>query len=180
MIDLASPLTLSPAELELAVKGILDAAGGDLASYQSQHLEPVQAHDGQYVIDVSIRFKALGADFRVLVECKHHRRAIERQDVQVLHSKVVATGAHKGMLFSTAGFQAGAVQFATAHGIALVQLVDGRSLWQTRSAGPPVAPPPWVDLPDIAGWLWRGDSRSVVSGRDGRYLREALGLGDPR
>ncbi|MBL0243278.1 MAG: restriction endonuclease, partial [Rhodoferax sp.] len=86
----ADPIEISPAEFELAVKGILDAASESLVSYQSKHLDALSAADGDYIIDVTATFKALGAEFCVLVECKHHKRKVERQDVQVLHAKLLS------------------------------------------------------------------------------------------
>jgi hypothetical protein len=41
-----------------------------------------------YEIDVSVRFEALGADFLVLVECKHQKRPVERERVQVLLDRI--------------------------------------------------------------------------------------------
>lgn len=169
-------LELTPQEYEFAVKSILDAAAVGLAEYESAHLHALPAHDGEYVVDVAVRFRALGADFRVLVECKHERRKVERQDVQILWSKVQSTGSHKGMVFSVAGFQSGAIAFADAHGIALVQLVDGASTWCTRSAGPQLPPPPWVTLPKYAGWWCHGNRMSLVSPEFNEYTKEALGF----
>ena len=128
----SDPISLTPREYELAVKSILDGAGVRLDQFQSQHLERLPGVDGDYVIDVTARFSALGADFLVLVECKNERRKTERHDVQVLRDKMQSIGAQKGMLFSTAGFQEGAIEYADAHKIALVQLVDGKSTWFTK------------------------------------------------
>lgn len=83
---LEDSISLSPEEFELAVKGILDSAAGSLVQYESAHLEPLAASDGEYIIDVTARFEALGAGFLVIVECKHHKRKVERQDVQILHA----------------------------------------------------------------------------------------------
>lgn len=166
--------TLTPQEYELAVKGILDGSGLGLQGYASKHLEPIQAPDGSYIFDVTARFSALGADFLVLVECKHERRKVERQDVQILHAKLVSTGAQKAMLFSIAGFQSGALDYAASHGIALVQLASGRSTWFTKSIGPTEAQPLWPKMPEYVGWWCDGDSRSVMSETDGEYTLEAL------
>lgn len=166
----------TPEEFELAVKGILDAAAGTLVNYQSSHLEHLQASDGKYVLDVVARFEALGAEFVVLVECKHQGRKVERQEVQVLHTKVQSLGAHKGMLFSTAGFQSGAIEYAGAHGIALVRLADGESVWMTRSAGPKPPPPPLARLPPYIGWWCHGSRISLLSSDFPEYTRQALGL----
>jgi hypothetical protein len=44
--------------------------------------------------------------------------------VQALHSKLVSVGAHKAMMFTTANYQRGAIEFAKAHGISLVRFTD--------------------------------------------------------
>lgn len=176
MPRLEDPINLSPEEFELAVKGILDAAAGSLVKYESKHLEPLVASDGEYIIDVTARFEALGADFLVLVECKHHKRKVERQDVQVLHSKLQSLGAQKAMLFSTAGFQSGAITHADVHGIALVQLANGSSSWFTKSEGAPTPPPSWIHLPTYIGWWCHGSSMAIMSEEYIQYTRQALGL----
>ncbi len=168
--------TLTPFEYELAVKAILDADGLSLQRYASGHLQPVSGVDGEYIIDVVATFDALGAAFVVLVECKHEKRKVERQDVQVLKSKLESTGAHKGMLFSISGFQRGAVEYADVHGIALVQLVDGFSTWHTRSIGLDSPPPTWQKLPRYVGWWHHGSHRAVLSAYDSKYTQRALDL----
>ncbi|MBK6323700.1 restriction endonuclease [Candidatus Aalborgicola defluviihabitans] len=172
----ADPIEISPAEFELAVKGILDAASESLVSYQSKHLDALSAADGDYIIDVTATFKALGAEFCVLVECKHHKRKVERQDVQVLHAKLLSLGAQKAMLFSTSAFQSGAIEFADAHGIALVQLASGASTWFTRSAGETSPPPAWANNSTYVGWWHHGNCRTVLSDERAEYIRQALGI----
>ena len=171
-------LSVTPRDYELLVKGILDAAASGVVDYRSEHLASLDGTDGEYVIDVVATFSALGAKFVVLVECKHHARKIERQDVQVLHSKLQSLGAHKGMLFSVSGFQSGAVEYAAAHGIALVEVATGVSNWHTRSSGPPSPSPPWVHTPNYIGWLCSGNTRSLLSEDHSEYTRTFLGLGE--
>lgn len=169
-------LKLTPREYELEIKHILDGAGLGLAEFQSDHLEAVRGVDGSYVIDVAVRFSALGANFLVLVECKHEKRKVERQDVQVLHDKIRSTGAQKGMLFSIVGFQKGAIEYADTHGIALVRLASGASTWFTKSAGPQTLPPSWANIPKYVGWWCHEDSMSVMSSDISEYTRKALGF----
>jgi restriction system protein len=171
-------MTLTPRDFELLVQGILDAASGSLVDYRSEHLASLASGDGEYVIDVVATFSALGATFVVLVECKHQARPVERQDVQVLHSKLQSLGAQKAMLFATAAFQSGAVDFAAVHGIALVEVASAASNWHTRAAGPPTPPPPWVKLPKHIGWLCQGNRRSLLSSYCAEYTRTFLGLGE--
>lgn len=178
MRDLEQPLSISPRDYELLVKGILDAAGRELVEYRSEHLALMNGVDGEYVIDVVAKFSALGAHFLVLVECKHQVRRIERHDVQVLHTKILSLAAHKGMMFSVSGFQSGAVEYAAAHGIALVEVATGVSNWHTRSAELPTPPPPWVSIPKYIGWLRQGNTRSLLSEGHGEYTRRFLGFGE--
>lgn len=172
-----APPTLTPTEYELAVRQILDGAGLGLTDVRSTHLDKVRGVDGEYVIDVAVRFSALGASFLVLVECKHERRKVERQDVQILHDKIRSTGAQKGMLFSIAGFQSGALDYAGVHGIALVQLADGASTWFTKGFGHATPIRSHGRVPHYVGWWCHGKNMSVMSPEIGEYTREALGFG---
>jgi len=60
--------------------------------------------------------------------------------VQILYDRLRAVGGHKGMIFSTAKFQKGAIEFAQTHGIALIQMIDKDILspvsyyWAERSS----------------------------------------------
>ena len=147
--------SISPDEYEREVAALLQALGRDLPGFQVQHQETVSTPDGSYRIDVTARFSQLGADFLILVECKDHARPVERKDVQVLADKLRAAGAQKGMLFSTNGFQKGAIEYARARRIALVRLVEGELTYQTRAMHVPGAPrpkpPPRADVPKYLG-----------------------------
>jgi len=123
MFNKYPPLDLSPKEFETQVKGMLDAMGIGLADYRSEHRERLEAPDGTYEIDISVTFTALEVSFRTLVECKHHKRPIEREGIQALWAKMQSLGAQKGIMFATSGFQFGAIEFAIVHGIALVEVV---------------------------------------------------------
>ncbi|PZO14030.1 MAG: restriction endonuclease [Betaproteobacteria bacterium] len=178
MREPSEPLSITPRDYELLVKGILDKAAEQLVDYRSEHLALLGGADGEYVIDVVATFSALGAKFVVLVECKHQARKVERQEVQVLNSKLQSLAAQKGMLFSVSGFQSGALDYAAAHGIALVEVAAGVSNWHTRSSGPSSPPPSWIATPDYIGWLCSGNTRSLLSEKHGEYTRKFLGLGE--
>ncbi|MDL2082093.1 restriction endonuclease [Streptomyces sp. GXMU-J15] len=123
---------LSPAEYEQAVAGLVQAAGHEVDNWQVQHLDPVEGLDGTYIIDVTVRFRIMGADFLMLFECKRHASPVKREHVQVLKDKLQSTGAQKGVLVAASGFQRGALEYARRHGIACVRLVDGAWAYETR------------------------------------------------
>lgn len=147
-------LQLAAAQFEAQVEDILRHSGVGLADFKVQRLEKIHAADGVYEIDVTARFKALG-DMLVLIECKHHKNPIKREVVQVLYDKLRALGAQKGMIFSTVKFQKGAIEFAQAHGIALVLVANGGTMYVTRSFDESVTHR--RDVRSYVGWLVRLD-----------------------
>jgi len=144
-------VSLTAKQFEVEVEDLLRKSGIGLLDFKVRRLEKIDAADGVYEIDVTARFEALGGNVLVLIECKHHKNPIKREGVQVLYDRLRAVGGHKGMIFSTAGFQRGAIEFAQAHGIALVQVADGRTSYATKSFGEPPPLPPWV--PPYVGWI---------------------------
>lgn len=73
-------------------------------------------------IDISFEMQVLGAQVLVLAECKHLKRRVEAGEIDKFHSVIQDIGAHKGFVFSTVGYQEGAIKVAKSHGIALVIL----------------------------------------------------------
>lgn len=129
---------LTPEQFELLVKRWLDSGGQKLESFETAHLEQIEGLDGEYKFDVTARFKALGgADFLVIVECKKHKNPIKREVVQTLRDKQQSVGAQKAMVVSTSAFQSGAIEYASSHNIALVQIMSGQTVYIQNSLSPP-------------------------------------------
>ena len=148
------PVDISPGDFEkLVLEWLRRSAEHQRQTITTEHLGVAYGDGGQYRIDVLVTFSALGgASFVVLVECKHQARPVEREDVMVLESKLRDVSAQKGILFSTSGFQSGALEFAASKHIATVTVVQGEWLYETRAAGGrPPKPPPWVHVDPHAG-----------------------------
>ncbi len=140
---------ISPSDFEkLVFEWLRRSAERQRQTTTAEHLGVAHGAGGDYRIDVLVMFSALGgASFVVLIECKHQARPVEREDVMVLESKLRDVKAQKAILFSTSGFQSGALEFAAAKHIATVAVVEGEWLYETRAAGGRQArPPPWADV----------------------------------
>jgi restriction system protein len=144
--------TLDPKEFELLVRDWLARSAGSLDAVAFTHREQLTGMDGAYQIDLVVRFTAFGADLTVLVECKDWRTPVSREEVQVLSQRLQSTGAHKGILVATNGFQRAAVEYATAHGIALVRVLEGKLTYEVKAEGLKVEPPPWTRIPKLVGY----------------------------
>lgn len=139
------PLAMTPVEFEIFVRRYLEEQGGNLKDFRTQHLEKMKSRDGDYEIDVTARFEALGADFLVLIECKRYTSApVEREEVLVLNQKRVSLGAHKAMMFTTSSFTRGAIEFADANRIALAQVTVNEVNYAVKSWLPNVKAHPVV------------------------------------
>lgn len=123
---------ITPKAYEEAVAAIAKSMNLDLAGWEVKHLDPVGGLDGTYIMDVTARFQLAGMDFLILFECKRHKDPVKRSDVQVLLAKLQSTCAQKGVVVAATGFQSGALEFAKAHGIACVRLVDNAWTYITR------------------------------------------------
>ena len=112
---------------------VLNTQCHGLKNYIIQHNKIIVTSDGKYQIDGYIEFEVMGVKYKTLIECKHYKRRIEREIVQTLYDKLRATGTQKGILISTSNFQTGSIQYATEHGIALIQLTESGNHCVTRS-----------------------------------------------
>jgi restriction system protein len=170
------PVTVSPKQFETLITELMHTEGSGLEDVRVQHGETLHGADGEYVIDTSVRFRVLGgAELLVLVEAKLQNRPVERTVTQKLFQIVLSTGAHKGIIVSTSGFQRGALDFAGAHGIALVQLVDGQMTYKTRSVD---SKPQFVPgLPEFVAYQVAatptGHTTTMLTGQP-NYLEELL------
>lgn len=157
---------ITPEEYELQVKKWLESAGHELSDFSAVHREVLSGADGEYEIDVVVRFKALqGIQFKTLVECKKHKNPIKRELVQALHQKQLSLGANKAILVSTSNFQEGAIDFAKAHGIALVRLISGVALY-IYGAKNDDAPIPQIpsDVDSYAGLFYSPEPDMIPEG----------------
>jgi len=167
-------LQITPTEFETLVLGWLRNFDRSLTDFTIVHSKLTEGDSGDYEIDVHIEFSVFGgAMITVLVECKRYRNPVKRDVVMLLDAKLRDTGAHKGIVFATSGFQSGAIRYATKRGIAVVDVADGDSNYYVRAEGVTNAkPPPWVDSPDFIGQFMqsvdeKSTSSSVIS--DSRY-----------
>ncbi|WP_019910299.1 restriction endonuclease [Paenibacillus sp. HW567] len=141
---------MSSSQFEQFVMFLLKKASDGLPNVVVQHDEIIETKEGSYQIDGTIRFELMGVEYLTLVECKMYKHAVSREKVQVLYDKLRIIGAHKGILATTSYFQSGAIEYASSHGIALLQIVDGKITYNVRSKEVnEIAYPP--DLPQFIG-----------------------------
>lgn len=173
----AEPVVVTPGQYEEQVVSWLRGSASSLDHFTVQHLRHLPGGGGDYEFDAVAEFTVFGgAQLIVLVECKRLGRPVEREKVLALQAKLVDVKAHKAMIFATCGFQSGAIEYATARGIALVTFVNGSFTYETKAIGPAPPPPPW--LPPFVGLVVYptdfGIGRTRIDSEDLDPLREWL------
>ena len=179
------PADISPSEFESFIVNLLETAAPGIEDFRVNLHEVIPGVDGSFDFDATLRYRLMGFDFLVVIEAKRHRNPVKRELVQVLHSKVQSVGANKGIMFSTAPFQRGAIEFAKVHGVALVVVTEGRFTLETRSLGghPPLSREQALalyGLPTFAAVLFSagdtpGSTRlSTLDENSGNRIREEL------
>ena len=63
---------------------------------------------GNHKVDVYVSFQQIGQQCRWVVEFKLRSKPVTKEIVHALRSRVEDLGAHRGVIFSESGFQAGA------------------------------------------------------------------------
>lgn len=74
----------------------------------------------------------LGARILCIVECKCYSKRVGVADVEEFHSKLDDIGAHKGIMITTIGFEAGAKKAAEGRGIGLLILGENQAAGAIR------------------------------------------------
>ena len=182
------PADLTPTEFEEWVARVFKAAGTTLDGFEVTLGDRVKGSDGSYNFDATVRFEWAGVRLFVIIEAKMHTNPIKRELVQILHSKVASVGAHKGILVSTAQFQEGALEFARAHGIALIRVTEGRFTIEMKSLEKPPAPSREAAArfgvePFVGHWYEAGNDggirRTTISPKYPEYTKQLLGIDAP-
>lgn len=142
-------------------------------------------------IDVLVTHRQGLYEHKVIVECKYRNQAIERLHVDALVTTVREVGANKGVIFSTQGFQSGAISEAKHQGIELYKIreptdeewglpgrhldlwlhVIGKSVGNVAAQQGYVIGPPMEKPPSIGLNFGRDDTNGVSIIADGRDVK---------
>ncbi|ADM68906.1 hypothetical protein GMA19_01065 [Paenibacillus polymyxa E681] len=156
---------MTSSQFEQFVMFLLKKASDGLPNVVVHHDEIMETFEGSYQIDGTIRFELMGVEYLTLVECKMYKHAVSREKVQILYDKLRIIGAQKGILATTSYFQSGAIEYASLHGIALIQIVDGKITYNVRSkeVNEIVYPP---NLPQFIGFAQYKINDSSIGSTD--------------
>ncbi|TXJ27735.1 MAG: hypothetical protein E6Q24_07860 [Chitinophagaceae bacterium] len=118
-------------DFELLVKRLLEEYlnKSSHAPIIIEHRKKLKTADGiEYEIDLFFKTFASGLEYWNLVECKCWDQPVKRDMLNAIIQKRDELHAHKVIVVSKKGFQAGAIELAQKHRVALIKVTDDRSL----------------------------------------------------
>ena len=84
----------------------------------------IDRHGAKRQTDIKIVRRSRFHQFTTLVECKRWKESVSRDRIDVLAASIEALGANNGAIFTTTGFEAGAIAYAKGKGIELFVVRD--------------------------------------------------------
>jgi restriction system protein len=158
------PIKITPKEFELKIVEWLKETGQKLTNIKISHLKHLRGNGGEYEFDAVAEFEIFGgAQITVLIECKRYGRPVERLHLEALWAKLQDVNAQKAIIFSTSGFQSGALQYAQSKNIASVAFVGSEFLYKTKSADVQTLMPSRYNFPKYAGIFMSYNSGIIES-----------------
>ncbi|MBD8572800.1 restriction endonuclease [Pseudomonas syringae] len=109
------------ADFERFVQGLYEGDGNVLVE---RDVTETDRHGSKRQTDIKITRRVRFNTFTTLVECKRWKEPVSRDRIDVLAASIEALGASNGAIFTTTGFEAGAINAAKAKGIELFVVRD--------------------------------------------------------
>jgi len=109
------------ASFETFVKDLYDGEGDVTVQ---RDVTEIDRYGAKRQTDVKITTRARFHRFITLVECKRWKEPVGRDRIDVLASSIEALGANNGAIFTTTGFEEGAIAYAKRKGIELYVVRD--------------------------------------------------------
>lgn len=147
---MGNPRHVRPDELEILVARELRKAGVELAAPKVLARRALSPEDpSEYVVELTTVTSDSGTARETLIECRNESRAVSTDAIRAFEAKLLARtpsegSAPLGIMFSTSGYEADAVRVASAAGIALLAISDGRAAFLRSQWAMGSQPPAWV------------------------------------
>lgn len=103
---------------------VRDLYEGDGDVTVQRDVTDVDRYGAKRQTDVKITRRSRFHQFTTLVECKRWKEPVGRDRIDVLASSIEALGANNGAIFTTTGFEEGAIAYAKGKGIELFVVRD--------------------------------------------------------
>lgn len=135
---------MTPESFEILVVRELRKVGFDVGAVRIQRRSELAESEHGFVLELAISLTWSGSTSRALVVCLRQSTMIGSDIVQSVKARLTQMPADMGLIFAVPGFAAEAVAAAREVGVALLRVVDGRSVVDHSSGESPGHYPAWL------------------------------------
>jgi hypothetical protein len=170
---------LLPHEVEIFVMRELRKAGLEPSAMKVRERTRAPGTSDDYAVELGCSLRVGDADAYVLIECRNERAPVSASAVEALQAKVRQAKAQHAMMFSTTGFEPGAIRTARSLGLPLLAVADGKTAFARSPWGMAGDPPAWVPeyMAEIVDVDVSGKPRHVlVATGGGKRILDAFGV----
>ena len=153
---MGNPRSLLPHEVEIFVTRELRKAGLTPSAMKVRDRIVAAGKTDDYTVELGCSLHLGDSDRYVLIECHNRPAPVGTTAIEALHTKVQQARAQYAMMFSTSGFEREAVRLASALGMPLFTVADGKTAFARSPWGMAGDPPAWV--PEYMAELVRLDA----------------------
>lgn len=141
---MAAPPEITPDYFQILAVRELRKAGFDVGPTRIHRRSELPEPQQGFVVELLASLQAGRWLRRTLVACRREDGAVAREVVDSLAARLREAGAEAGIVFSTAEFGAEAIMAAQDRNVALLRVVDSRTLYDTSGWGTPGHYPAWL------------------------------------
>ena len=171
---MGNPRSLLPHEVEIFVTRELRKAGLAPSGMKVRDRVLTSGKTDDYIVELGCSLHIGDSDGYVLIECHNRPALVSTTAIETLHEKVQQAKAQYAMMFSASGFEKDALHTASALGIPLLTVADGKTAFARSPWGMAGDPPAWVPeyMAEFVGLDAAGQPRTelLASGGSKRVL----------
>ena len=141
---MGNPRSLLPHEVEIFVTRELRKVGLAPSAMKVRDRVMTAGKTDDFMVELGCSLHLGDSDRYVLIECHNRPTPVSTTAVEALRAKVQQAKAHYDMMFSTSGFDKEALRAASALGMPLLNVADGKTAFARSPWGMAGDPPAWV------------------------------------
>ena len=128
---------MTPENFEILVVRELRKVGFDVGTVRTHRRSELPESERGFVVEFAMPLARPGTTWRALVACRHQSAAVEREVIDSVKARLPQVPADAGLVFATADFGTDALAAARESGVALLRVVDGRTVYDASGWSDP-------------------------------------------
>ena len=135
---------MTPEYFEILVVRELRKVGFDVGTVRTHRRSELSEPERGFVLELVIPLRCAGATWRALIVCLHQLGVVAPDVIASAKARLADASADVVIIFATAEFAPEALTAAHESGVALLQIVDGRSAFDMSGWSTPGHYPAWL------------------------------------